>query len=142
MAASIRYSLFAIRPHHPPPPICTSWRRVAQPVKRASSSAKMTYVAMPMTAITPNTCAFLFEPIQCEGGILIPPDGYLRDAAALCRRHQVLLAADEIQTGLGRNLGRACECKSTPTTEVRLRHGVGLHSVRGAGHSVKVPGRR
>jgi ornithine--oxo-acid transaminase len=53
-------------------------------------------------AITPNTCAFLFEPIQCEGGILIPPDGFLRDAAALCRRHNVLLAADEIQTGLGR----------------------------------------
>src|SRR5690348_6615475 len=53
-------------------------------------------------AITPNTCAFLFEPIQAEGGILIPPDGYLRDVAALCRRHNVLLAADEIQTGLGR----------------------------------------
>jgi ornithine--oxo-acid transaminase len=53
-------------------------------------------------AVTPNTCAFLFEPIQCEGGILIPPDGFLRDAAALCRRGRVLLAADEIQTGLGR----------------------------------------
>jgi ornithine--oxo-acid transaminase len=53
-------------------------------------------------AITPNTCAFLFEPIQCEGGILMPPDGFLRDAAAICRRERVLLAADEIQTGLGR----------------------------------------
>jgi ornithine--oxo-acid transaminase len=53
-------------------------------------------------AITPNTCAFLFEPIQCEGGILIPPAGFLRDAAEICRRHKVLLAADEIQTGLGR----------------------------------------
>src|SRR5215471_11001869 len=53
-------------------------------------------------AITPHTCAFLFEPIQCEGGILIPPDGYLRDVAAICRRHNVLMAADEIQTGLGR----------------------------------------
>jgi ornithine--oxo-acid transaminase len=53
-------------------------------------------------AITPNTCAFLFEPIQCEAGILIPPEGFLRDAAALCRRERVLLAADEIQTGLGR----------------------------------------
>jgi ornithine--oxo-acid transaminase len=53
-------------------------------------------------AITPNTCAFLFEPIQCEGGILIPPEGFLRDAAAICRRNNVLLAADEIQTGLGR----------------------------------------
>jgi len=53
-------------------------------------------------AITPNTCAFLFEPIQCEGGILMPPDGFLREAAAICRRHNVLMAADEIQTGLGR----------------------------------------
>jgi ornithine--oxo-acid transaminase len=54
------------------------------------------------SAITPNTCAFLVEPIQCEGGILIPPQGYLRAAADLCRRRRVLLAADEIQTGLGR----------------------------------------
>jgi ornithine--oxo-acid transaminase len=53
-------------------------------------------------AITPNTCAFLFEPIQCEAGILIPPDGYLRDVAAICRRERVLMVADEIQTGLGR----------------------------------------
>jgi ornithine--oxo-acid transaminase len=53
-------------------------------------------------AITPNTCAFLFEPIQCEAGILIPPDGYLRDVAEICRRNNVLMAADEIQTGLGR----------------------------------------
>jgi ornithine--oxo-acid transaminase len=53
-------------------------------------------------AITAKTCAFLFEPIQCEGGILIPPEGFLREATALCRRERVLLAADEIQTGLGR----------------------------------------
>jgi ornithine--oxo-acid transaminase len=53
-------------------------------------------------AITPNTCAFLFEPIQCEAGILIPPDGYLRDVAEICGRERVLMAADEIQTGLGR----------------------------------------
>ena len=53
-------------------------------------------------AITPNTCAFLFEPIQCEAGILIPPDGYLRDVAEICERERVLMAADEIQTGLGR----------------------------------------
>src|SRR5450759_3862738 len=53
-------------------------------------------------AITPNTCAFLFEPIQCEAGILIPPDGYLQQAADLRRRERVLLVADEIQTGLGR----------------------------------------
>jgi len=53
-------------------------------------------------AITPNTCAFLFEPIQCEAGILIPPDGYLRDVAEICARERVLMVADEIQTGLGR----------------------------------------
>ncbi len=61
-------------------------------------------------AITPNTCAFLFEPIQCEAGILIPPDGYLRDAAEICRRERVLLAADEIQTALGRT-GRLLACQ-------------------------------
>ncbi|MCC6363251.1 MAG: ornithine--oxo-acid transaminase [Bryobacterales bacterium] len=60
-------------------------------------------------AITPNTCAFLFEPIQCEAGILIPPPGFLAEAAAICRRHRVLLLADEIQTGLGRTGARfAC----------------------------------
>jgi len=53
-------------------------------------------------AITPNTCAFLFEPIQCEAGILIPPDGFLQQASEICRRERVLLVADEIQTGLGR----------------------------------------
>jgi ornithine--oxo-acid transaminase len=53
-------------------------------------------------AITPNTAAFLVEPIQAEAGILIPPDGYLRRAAEICKRHQVLFIADEIQTGLGR----------------------------------------
>jgi ornithine--oxo-acid transaminase len=61
-------------------------------------------------AITPNTCAFLFEPIQCEAGILIPPDGYLQQAAEICRRERVLLVADEIQTGLGRT-GRLFACQ-------------------------------
>ncbi len=60
-------------------------------------------------AITPHTCAFLFEPIQCEAGILIPPDGYLKAAADICRRERVLLVADEIQTGLGRT-GRFLAC--------------------------------
>jgi ornithine--oxo-acid transaminase len=54
------------------------------------------------SAITSNTCGFLFEPIQCEAGILIPPAGYLREVAAICRRHGVLAIADEIQTGLAR----------------------------------------
>jgi ornithine--oxo-acid transaminase len=53
-------------------------------------------------AITPNTCAFLLEPIQGEAGILIPPDGYLKEAWTLCRNHNVLMMMDEIQTGLGR----------------------------------------
>ncbi len=53
-------------------------------------------------AITPNTCAFLVEPIQGEAGIIIPPDGFLQQAAAICRDNNVLLMADEIQSGLGR----------------------------------------
>ena len=60
-------------------------------------------------AITADTCAVLIEPIQCEAGILIPPDGYLREVAALCRTHQLLMIADEIQTGLGRT-GRMFAC--------------------------------
>ena len=53
-------------------------------------------------AITPHTCAFLVEPIQGEAGIIIPPEGFLREAAEICRRNRVLLMADEIQSGLGR----------------------------------------
>lgn len=53
-------------------------------------------------AITPNTCAILIEPIQGEGGVNVPPEGYLKRAWALCREHRVLLVADEIQTGFGR----------------------------------------
>lgn len=54
------------------------------------------------SAITPNTVAFMFEPIQGEGGVVVPPDGYLSAAADICARHNVLMVADEIQTGLGR----------------------------------------
>jgi len=53
-------------------------------------------------AITPNTVAFLVEPIQAEAGIIVPPDGYLAAARALCRERNVLFVLDEIQTGLGR----------------------------------------
>ncbi|MBK9049835.1 MAG: ornithine--oxo-acid transaminase [Chloroflexi bacterium] len=53
-------------------------------------------------AITPNTVAFLVEPIQGEGGVIVPPEGYLRAAADLCYNHNVLFIADEIQSGLGR----------------------------------------
>ncbi len=61
-------------------------------------------------AITDNTVAFLVEPIQGEAGILIPPDGYLRQAHEVCKKHNVLLMADEIQTGLGRT-GRMFCCE-------------------------------
>jgi ornithine--oxo-acid transaminase len=53
-------------------------------------------------AITPNTAAFLVEPIQGEGGINVPPPGYLAEVARICREHNVLLICDEIQSGLGR----------------------------------------
>ncbi|WP_145326620.1 ornithine--oxo-acid transaminase [Paenibacillus xylanexedens] len=53
-------------------------------------------------AITPNTAGFLVEPIQGEAGIVIPPDGYLAEAFALCKQQQVLTVSDEIQTGFGR----------------------------------------
>jgi ornithine--oxo-acid transaminase len=61
-------------------------------------------------AITPNTAAFLVEPIQGEGGIVIPPLGYLEKAAELCKRHNILLVCDEIQTGLGRT-GKLLACQ-------------------------------
>jgi ornithine--oxo-acid transaminase len=53
-------------------------------------------------AITPNTCAFLVEPIQGEAGIVIPPKGFLKEASEICRANNVLLMTDEIQSGLGR----------------------------------------
>jgi ornithine--oxo-acid transaminase len=52
--------------------------------------------------ITPNTVAFLVEPVQGEAGVVVPPDGYLSRARELCDEHNVLLVADEIQSGLGR----------------------------------------
>lgn len=62
------------------------------------------------SAITPNTAAFLVEPIQGEGGIVVPPAGYLAACAAICRENQVLLLADEVQTGLGRT-GKLLACE-------------------------------
>lgn len=62
------------------------------------------------SAITDNTAAFICEPIQGEGGIIIPPAGYLQAAAELCRKRNVLFIADEIQTGLGRT-GKVLACE-------------------------------
>ena len=60
--------------------------------------------------ITPNTAAFLVEPIQGEAGIVLPPAGYLKACAELCKQHDVLLIADEVQTGLGRT-GKLLACE-------------------------------
>lgn len=61
-------------------------------------------------AITENTAAVLLEPIQGEAGIVMPPEGYLKKVQDVCRRHNVLFMADEIQTGLGRTGQRfACD---------------------------------
>ncbi|MGH6777676.1 MAG: ornithine--oxo-acid transaminase, partial [Bradyrhizobium sp.] len=61
-------------------------------------------------AITPKTAAFLVEPVQGEGGIIVPPKGYLADAARICRANKVLLLADEVQSGLGRT-GKLLACQ-------------------------------
>ncbi|MFJ5964528.1 ornithine--oxo-acid transaminase [Bacillus sp. NPDC093026] len=60
-------------------------------------------------AITPNTAAFLIEPIQGEAGIVMPPEGFLKEAKALCEEQHVLFIADEIQVGLART-GRMFAC--------------------------------
>lgn len=60
-------------------------------------------------AITPNTAAVSIEPIQGEAGVILPPEGYLRQVRQICDRHNVLFIADEIQTGLGRT-GKLFAC--------------------------------
>jgi ornithine--oxo-acid transaminase len=60
-------------------------------------------------AITPQTAAFLVEPVQGEAGIIVPPEGYLARCARICRERNVLLIVDEVQTGLGRT-GRILAC--------------------------------
>jgi len=61
-------------------------------------------------AITPDTVAFLVEPMQGEGGVVVPPEGYIRRVREICTRHDVLMIADEIQTGLGRT-GKLLACE-------------------------------
>ena len=60
-------------------------------------------------AITPETAAFLVEPVQGEAGIIVPPEGYLTQVLRICRKHNVLMIVDEVQTGLGRT-GKVLAC--------------------------------
>jgi ornithine--oxo-acid transaminase len=61
-------------------------------------------------AITPESAAFLVEPVQGEAGIIVPPEGYLTEALRICRKHNVLFIVDEVQTGLGRT-GKVLACQ-------------------------------
>lgn len=61
-------------------------------------------------AITKNTCAVIVEPIQGEGGVIVPPKGYLKRIREICTKHHVLMVADEVQTGLGRT-GKMFACQ-------------------------------
>lgn len=65
--------------------------------------------ALEHALIDPNVCAFIFEPIQGEGGVIVPYVGYLNGVRKLCTRNNVLMVADEIQTGLGRT-GKILAC--------------------------------
>lgn len=76
-------------------------------------------------AITPHTAAFLVEPIQGEGGINVPPPGYLAEASRLCKANNVLLLCDEVQSGLGRT-GRMLACQHDGVTPDGLMLGKAL----------------
>jgi len=95
-------------------------------------------------AIGPNTAAFLVEPIQGEGGIVVPPAGYLAQCARICRERNVLLVCDEIQTGMGRT-GRflACEHEGVKPDAVILGKALGggllpVSAVVGTDHLMQV----
>ena len=66
-------------------------------------------------AITPNTAAFLFEPVQGEGGVNVPKDGYLTEVRKICTENNILMIADEIQTGMGRT-GKVWACEHESVT--------------------------
>lgn len=71
-------------------------------------------------AINENTAAFIFEPIQGEAGIIIPPEGFLQEAYDVCKEHNVLYIADEIQSGLART-GKLFACdweEVTPDVQI------------------------
>jgi ornithine--oxo-acid transaminase len=77
-------------------------------------------------AITPNTCAFLVEPIQGEIGVIVPPEGWLTDVRQICTKNNVLLILDEVQSGLGRT-GKmfACQHEEVQPDVVLLGKGLG-----------------
>lgn len=77
-------------------------------------------------AITPNTCAVLTEPIQGEAGIIVPPKGWLRQVADICKKNNVMLVVDEVQSGLGRT-GKilACEHENVSPDAVILGKALG-----------------
>ncbi|HYC35428.1 MAG TPA: ornithine--oxo-acid transaminase [Usitatibacter sp.] len=79
-------------------PFCGGFRHVPFGDARALSDA-----------ITPNTAAFLVEPVQGEAGIIVPPARYLAECLRICRENNVLLIVDEVQTGLGRT-GKVLAC--------------------------------
>jgi ornithine--oxo-acid transaminase len=77
-------------------------------------------------AITPNTVAFLLEPIQGEAGIIVPPAGYLKAAYDLCKANRVLFVADEIQTGFGRSgMKFACDYEGVKPDMLTLGKALG-----------------
>jgi ornithine--oxo-acid transaminase len=78
-----------------------------------------------LALVGPRTCALLIEPIQAEAGVRIPPPGFLKQAAELCREHNVLLLLDEIQTGLGRT-GKLFACEHEGVTPDALILGKAL----------------
>lgn len=67
----------------------------------------------------PNVCAFMVEPIQGEAGVIVPDEHYLREAHRICKSHNVLLIADEVQTGIGRTGTLLCSDGSTPEYKCR-----------------------
>lgn len=98
-------------------------------------------------AVTPQTCAIMVEPIQGEGGVNVPPAGYLAALRDLCDRHGLLLIVDEVQTGMGRT-GRWLACQhddvlpDVVTMAKALANGVPIGAVgaRGAAAGVLTPG--
>ncbi|SEN27414.1 ornithine--oxo-acid transaminase [Nitrosomonas marina] len=83
-------------------------------------------------AITPNTAGFLVEPIQGEAGVIIPPDGYLKQVREICNRNRVVLILDEIQTGLGRTgklLAEEHECIEADITLIGKALSGGMYPV-------------